>query len=163
MILSSKILKFYESYIITACRSVGMLAIAGLTIFLQPFNYRRIDLYSMTISIIYIFIIFVSELPISKFSMMITIASFAFLLLISILILQYKFSWIFPQMLSFQKSHNIDGMIRFQFSKDGDLFHEGLAKEEFLEKIQHRLQHRIQVEDTNQTEIFESQIRVKTK
>ena len=48
---------------------------------------------------------------------MISLASLTIVLIMGWLLVQYKFADQFPQMLSFPKSHNIEGMIRFQFSK----------------------------------------------
>ena len=56
-------------------------------------------------------------------------------------------------MLSFPKSHRIEGMIRFQFSNSDTI--EGITKQEFIFKIQHNLTLHDLSNVTDQTEIFE--------
>ena len=81
MIVVSKVLKQYETIAI-ACLASGMLIIIGLHIIIQPFNYRRINLYICTICIIYVFTIIFVALPISKFYIMTSLVSITIILLI---------------------------------------------------------------------------------
>ena len=152
MIVVSKIIRQYENILIL-CLSAGMLSMICLHIIMQPFNYRRINLYLSSIGIIYVFTIIFCALSISKTLILIAIMSFTFLCVILCFILQYKFPWIFPKMLSFQKSHKIEGMIRFQFSHDDKQLFEGKTKEQFLVNIQHHLQTISDVIVTNLTDV----------
>ena len=63
---------------------------------------------------------------------------------------------IFPHMLSFPKSHAIEGMIKFQFSFYNQINYEGLTKEEFLETIQHRLTFLDKTNTSATSEMFET-------
>ena len=80
MIVVSKVLQRYETLAIS-CLAIGMLIIVGLHIIIQPFNYRRINLYISTICIIYVFTIVFVALPISKFYIMISLASLTIVLI----------------------------------------------------------------------------------
>ena len=56
-------------------------------------------------------------------------------------------------MLSFQKTHRIEGMIQFQFTTRDTI--QGISKTEFLTQIQHKLILYETVHETNQTQLFE--------
>ena len=132
MVLISKLLN-HIPYMSTICLSVGMLAIVCLTIIIQPSNYKRIDLYLSTLGSIYVVIIIFCAIPISKIYLIISIVATTFLLLMISLLLQHRFATLFPQMLSFPKSHKIEEMILFQLSRRGQ------KTDDFAVKIQHRL------------------------
>ena len=67
MIVASKVLKSYSN-IVTMCLSAGILALVILHVIIKPFNYRRIDLYLITIGLIYVITITCCAIGISKTS-----------------------------------------------------------------------------------------------
>ena len=57
-------------------------------------------------------------------------------------------------MLSLPKSHNIEGMLKFQFSEGEGIDFKGQTKTQFLEKIKHNLTTTVEFDDSeDQTDI----------
>ena len=81
MIIVSKLLK-YNSNILIACLSTGMLIIVGFHIFMTPYNYRRIDLYLCALGVVYVLTIFFVSFPLSKNQIMTILVSITFLFVI---------------------------------------------------------------------------------
>ena len=112
-----------------------MLGICILVTVMRPYNYELFNLYQVVINLMYIGIILIFAIPVPKTIQMISsiviifgLAGVAFGLKI-----RYKKS-IFATMLSFPKSHKIEGLLRFQLWNL-----EEKEKAKYVSEIKHRL------------------------